>query len=92
MINGIDIRREPIAAKLQIGYVPDDHNLFSVDWQRLLKFIADMYQVSKPGKEIPKLLERFDMTAVGDLLRVIPRDETNYRNRALLHQPGLDSG
>ncbi len=73
LINGTDIRREPITAKLQIGYVPDDPNLFPrLTGSDYLNFMANMYQVSKERRktEIPKLLERFDMTgAVGDLLQ-----------------------
>lgn len=93
LINGTDIRREPIAAKLQIGYVPDDPNLFSrLTGSDYLKFMADMYQVSKETrqKQIPKLLERFDMTAaVGDLMQSYSHGmkQKIIVIGALLHQP-----
>ena len=93
LINGIDIRKGADRGKLQIGYVPDDPNLFSrLTGSDYLKFMADMYQVSKETrqKEIPKLLERFDMTAaVGDLLQSYSHGmkQKIIVIGALLHQP-----
>lgn len=72
-LNGCDICKDPMAAKLQFGYVPDDPNIFSrLTGIEYLNFMADIYQV--PGSErkarTQKLLERFEMlTAAGDRIQ-----------------------
>jgi len=73
LINGVNIKTKPIEAKLQIGFVPDDPNMFTrLTGTNYLNFMADMYLVPKETRQslIPKFLERFDMaSAVGDLIQ-----------------------
>lgn len=63
-VNGYDIEKESIEAKMSMGFVPDSHDVY----ERLmgieyLNFIADVYDVSaKDRKErIDKYLDMFEM-------------------------------
>ncbi|MGI6648025.1 MAG: ABC transporter ATP-binding protein [Bacillota bacterium] len=63
-INGRDIQKEPVEAKLQLGFVPDDPNMFArLTGIEYLNFMADMYHVPKKVRltRMQTLLERFDM-------------------------------
>lgn len=72
-INGKDIRTEPLAAKKQFGFVPDDPNVFSrVTGIEYLNFMADVYEVPSPirTRRMQALLERFQLSsAAGDLIQ-----------------------
>ncbi|MDD2621201.1 MAG: ABC transporter ATP-binding protein [Syntrophomonadaceae bacterium] len=72
-INGQDIRENPIEAKMQFGFVPDDPNIFSrLTGIEYLNFMADVYGVSPEIRvqRMQKLLERFEMSsAAGDLIQ-----------------------
>ncbi len=72
-INGKDIKKEPLEAKTQFGFVPDDPNIFSrLAGIEYLNFMADVYKVSREirAKRVQELLERFEMTsAAGDLIQ-----------------------
>lgn len=65
-INGINIRENPIDAKRQFGYVPDNPDMFlRLKGIEYLNFMADIYNV--PGdlreKRIKELSESFEMEA-----------------------------
>lgn len=72
-INGKDIEKEPIEAKMQFGFVPDDPNIFPrLSGIEYLNFMADIYQV--PSKirleRIKEMLKRFEMSsAAGDQIQ-----------------------
>lgn len=72
-INGRDIKKEPLEAKKQFGFVPDDPNIFSrLAGIEYLNFIADIYKVSPENRaeRMQELLKRFEMTsAAGDLIQ-----------------------
>jgi ABC-2 type transport system ATP-binding protein len=72
-INGRDIRTEPLQAKMQFGFVPDDPNVFGrLSGIQYLNFMADMYRVSSEDRlqRMQTLLERFEMSsAAGDLIQ-----------------------
>lgn len=72
-INGKDIRQEPIEAKMQFGFVPDDPNIFArLTGLEYLTFMADMYRVPSELRLdlVPKLLKRFAMDrAAGDSIQ-----------------------
>lgn len=72
-INGKDISQEPIEAKMQFGFVPDDPNIFArLTGLEYLTFMADMYMVPTENRLslIQKLLERFEMgRAAGDTIQ-----------------------
>jgi len=72
-INGFDIREKPIEAKKQIGFVPDDPNIFlRLKGLEYLNFMADVYEVpSRERKErISSMAERFEIShALGDQIQ-----------------------
>ncbi|HBN84108.1 MAG TPA: 3-dehydroquinate dehydratase, partial [Clostridiales bacterium] len=50
LVDGTNIRTNPIEAKLKIGFVPDDPNMFlRLKGLEYLNFMADMYDVPKAG-------------------------------------------
>ncbi|MDS0525347.1 ABC transporter ATP-binding protein [Clostridium sp. SHJSY1] len=72
-INGVNISREPVKAKEQFGYVPDNPDMFlRLTGIEYLNFMADVYGVdAKVRKDkIKELTERFEMsTALGDKIQ-----------------------
>lgn len=72
-INGINISKEPVKAKEQFGYVPDNPDMFlRLTGIEYLNFMADVYGVdTKVRKDkIKELTERFEMsTALGDKIQ-----------------------
>lgn len=64
-INGIDINENPVEAKKQFGFVPDDPNIFlRLKGIEYLNFMADMFEVSDTDRKqrIESLAERFEMS------------------------------
>lgn len=72
-INNKDIAREPLEAKMQFGFVPDDPNIFTrLTGLEYLNFMADMYKVPSPIRldRMQTLLQRFEMSsAAGDIIQ-----------------------
>lgn len=72
-INNKEISQEPIEAKMQFGFVPDDPNIFTrLTGIEYLNFMADMYCVppSVRLERMQALLQRFEMLdAAGDLIQ-----------------------
>lgn len=64
LINGKSIKKEPIACKKQMAYVPDNPDLYenmkAIDF---INFICDMYEISQQerSKNIKKYVELFGM-------------------------------
>jgi len=94
-VNGIDVVREPIKAKKQIGYVPDNPELWDkVTGVEYLNFLCDVYGVPVAEREMraAELLENFEMLkAVGDPIGSYSR---GMRQKiaiigSLLHRPPL---
>ncbi|MBE3100921.1 MAG: ABC transporter ATP-binding protein [Firmicutes bacterium] len=66
-INGLDIKENALAAKRQMGFVPDSPNMFlRLKGIEYLNFIADMYDVSTEVRKerVAALGKRFGMTEV----------------------------
>lgn len=66
-INGIDISEEPLKAKQQFGFVPDNPDMFlRLKGIEYLNFMADIYNVSSDIRKerINDLAERFELTDV----------------------------
>lgn len=64
-INGYDIVSDPINAKMEIGYVSDDPNIFErLKGLEYLNFMADIYRVPAEGRKekILELADEFEMT------------------------------
>jgi ABC-2 type transport system ATP-binding protein len=74
-VGGCDVVEEPIAAKQQLAFVPDDPHLFDAltVWEHL-DFIAAAYRVADFAAVAESLLEKFELTdkrntAAGELSR-----------------------
>ncbi|HHY35905.1 MAG TPA: ABC transporter ATP-binding protein [Firmicutes bacterium] len=94
-INGIDLLKDPIRAKKEMGYVPDESNLWEkITGAEYLNFVADVYGVPGPERvsRARELLELFEMTgAVSDPIGSYSR---GMRQKiatigSLLHRPKL---
>ncbi len=65
LINGKSIKKEPIACKMQMAYVPDNPDLYenmkAIDF---INFICDMYEVSKIERKerIEKYVNLFELS------------------------------
>lgn len=94
-INGHDIEKDPIAAKRQIGYVPDEAQL----WDKLtgleyLSFMCDIYGVpaEERDKRAKPLLETFEiLDAVRDPIGSYSRGmrQKMALTGSLIHRPPL---
>lgn len=63
-LNGINIEKQPIKAKKQLGYVPDNPDMFlRLKGIEYLNFMSDMYEVSSDirNKKIEVLSKRLDL-------------------------------
>jgi ABC-2 type transport system ATP-binding protein len=69
LIAGYDIVREPVAAKSQLAYVPDDPALFDrlTVWEHL-QFTASAYRVADWRERAEYLLHRLELTEKRDAL------------------------
>jgi ABC-2 type transport system ATP-binding protein len=91
LVAGHDVVKEPVAAKRQLAYVPDDPKLFDAltVWEHL-KFIAAAYRVERFEDRAVHLLQKFELTEKKDT----PAQELSRGMRqkvaiccAYLHQP-----
>jgi ABC-2 type transport system ATP-binding protein len=63
-IEGIDLEKNPIAAKSLIGYVPDEPFIYNkLTGREFINFVAGIYKVSRVDYErrLPELLRTFDI-------------------------------
>lgn len=70
-ICGYDLLRDPINAKLNTGYVPDNHAVYEkLKGIEYLNFMADIYGVSKADREIraKNYLEMFSLSDAANSL------------------------
>ena len=92
-VGGVDITRDPIAAKKQIGFVPDSQDMYDklTGWE-YLNFMADIFGVdAKTRKErADRYLETFELTkAAGDRIQSYSRGMKQKIAviGALIHEP-----
>ncbi len=69
LIAGHDVVADPVAAKQQLAYVPDDPKLFDMltVWEHL-EFAAATYRVSEFKNRATRLLELFELTEKRDTM------------------------
>ncbi|HEY0931389.1 MAG TPA: ABC transporter ATP-binding protein [Gemmatimonas sp.] len=68
-IAGIDLQAEPVAAKAQLAFIPDEPQLFDyLTVTEHLQFVARLYGVQDAAPRIPVLLEELELTAKRDAL------------------------
>lgn len=94
-VQGYDIEKDPIKAKMRMGFVPDTHDIYErLKGIEYLNFIADVYDVA-PGERkarIDRYLEMFDMKQAAS--QPIKSYSHGMKQKiiltgALLHQPPL---
>ena len=62
-ITGQDLQRDPVAAKRQLAFVPDEPQLFEyLTVEEHLQFVARIYQVSDAAARAPALLNELELT------------------------------
>jgi ABC-2 type transport system ATP-binding protein len=94
-INGFDIEKDPIKAKMCMGFVPDSHDVYErLKGIEYLNFIADVYDVpsTERKEQIDKYLEMFEMKDAAS--QPIKSYSHGMKQKiiltgALLHQPPL---
>lgn len=94
-INGHSLKDDPIAAKMSMGYVPDNHDIYEMlTGREYLSFMADMYSVSmRERKErIERYLSQFELDkAVDSQIKSYSHGmkQKLVITGALLHEPAL---
>lgn len=94
-VNGYDIQKNPLEAKKNIGYVPDNPDVYEkLTGIEYLNFMADMYRVLKRERteRIEYYLEMFQLKdAAGDLIKSYSHGmrQKIVISGALLHKPAL---
>lgn len=92
-VGGIDMSKDPIAAKRLIGFVPDAHEMYDrLTGMQYLNFMADVYGVSKADRKahIEKYLSLFGLEdASRDQIRSYSRGMRQKLTiiGALIHNP-----
>lgn len=93
IVDGIDMAKDPIAAKRLIGFVPDAHEMYDrLTGMEYLNFMADVYGVSKSARKahIEKYLNLFGLeNAARDQIRSYSRGMKQKLTiiGALIHNP-----
>ncbi|MCZ8203842.1 ABC transporter ATP-binding protein [Gemmatimonas sp.] len=68
-IDGIDLQRDPVAAKARLAFIPDEPQLFDyLTVTEHLQFVARLYGVHDAAPQIPRLLEELELTGKRDAL------------------------
>lgn len=68
-VAGIDLLKEPVAAKARLAFIPDEPQLFDyLTVTEHLHFVARLYGVQDAAPRIPSLLEELELTAKKDAL------------------------
>lgn len=95
LVNGVDMAKDPIAAKRLIGFVPDAHEMYDrLTGMEYLNFMADVYGVSKAARKahIEKYLTLFGLEdASREQIRSYSRGMRQKLTiiGALIHNPPL---
>lgn len=94
-INGISIKKDPVACKASIAYIPDNPDLYDhLTGIQYLNFIGDLFSVTKGDREllIAKYSDAFQITAnLGDLISSYSHGMKQKLAiiSALIHKPKL---
>lgn len=94
-VNGVSVKRDPIACKRQIAYIPDNPDLYEyMTGIKYLNFIADIFGVSPETRRerISHYADAFELTA--DLAQPISAYSHGMKQKlaiisAWLHEPRL---
>ncbi len=94
-VDGIDIRRDPVACKQRMAYIPDNPDLYDhLSGIAYLNFIGDIYQVDKKERKelITRYADVFELTAnLGDAVSSYSHGMKQKLAiiSALIHKPKL---
>jgi ABC-2 type transport system ATP-binding protein len=94
-VNGHDVVKAPLSAKADIGFVPDNPDLYDkLTGIEYVNFIADVYSVDSKTRQqrLARLLEMFDLqSAIGDLVGSFSHGmkQKLALTAALIHEPPL---
>lgn len=94
-INGYDIKKDALKAKMQFGYVPDNPDMYNkLKGLEYLNFMADIYEVSLDirTERIKSMLQRFELyDAANDLVQSYSHGmkQKLVVIGALLHNPSV---
>jgi ABC-2 type transport system ATP-binding protein len=95
VINGISIKKDPIACKRITAFIPDNPDLYDyLTGIQYLNFIGDIYKINKTEREslIKKYADLFELTSnLGDLISSYShgmKQKTSVIS-ALIHSPKL---
>lgn len=94
-VDGVSIRRDPLACKRNIAYIPDNPDLYEfMTGIQYLNFIADIFGVSAAERKerIHRYADLFELT--GDLAQPVSVYSHGMKQKlaiisALIHQPKL---
>lgn len=93
-VNGINMLENPTAAKRQIGYVPDSHDIYDMlTGREYLNFLADIYEVGpERAQRMGHYLEMFELAGAAD--QPIKSFSHGMKQKlvltgALLHRPAV---
>lgn len=92
-VNGIDVLKEPLRAKREFGYVPDNPDIYiRLKGIEYLNFMGDIYDVPSDARQslIQQMADDFEMTtALGDKIQSYSHGmrQKIVLMGALLHEP-----
>ncbi|UJL47545.1 ABC transporter ATP-binding protein [Virgibacillus sp. NKC19-16] len=95
ILNGLDIEKNPLAAKKLFGYVPDHPDMFlRLKGIEYLNFIADIFDLPKEIREerIEQLTKQFDIyNALGDYIQTYSHGmrQKIIVTGVLIHDPAI---
>ena len=84
---GYDLAKEPIKAKMNMGYVPDNHSVYEkLTGREYVNYVADLYRVSKKDRteRLERFLDLFKLRFAVDSNRVHARALRKGQHRLLL--------
>lgn len=95
LIDGMDLKRDPVKCKSRFGYVPDNPDIYErLTGMEYLNFMADVYQVSQSERKqrIDKYIQMFEIS--GAVQNQIKSYSHGMRQKlvltgALIHNPKL---
>ena len=94
-IDGISLKKDPLACKARLAYIPDNPDLYEfMTGIQYLNFVADVFRVSAEDRQsrIREYVDAFELT--GDLAQPISAYSHGMKQKlaiisALIHEPRL---